>query len=60
MGFITFGQPFNIEDTHKIMENALPDAFMFHAGTTKGGLMGFETPDTSRSLFSKSRRHLRI
>ena len=56
MGFITFGQPFNIEDTHKIMEHAMPDAFMFHAGTTKGGLMGFETQDTIEETAKRSEK----
>lgn len=46
MGFITFGMPFDLEDTEKIMTGAQPDAFCFHAGTTKGGLMGFDTPYT--------------
>ena len=46
MGFITFGMPFDLEDAEKIMKQAMPDAFCFHAGTTKGGLMGFDTPYT--------------
>jgi predicted TIM-barrel enzyme len=46
MGFITFGMPFDLEDTEKIMKEAKPDGFCFHAGTTKGGLMGFDTPYT--------------
>ncbi len=46
MGFITFGMPFDLKDAEKIMKGAMPDAFCFHAGTTKGGLMGFDTPYT--------------
>ena len=46
MGFITFGMPFDLEDAEKIMKGAMPDAFCFHAGTTKGGLAGFDTPYT--------------
>ncbi len=46
MGFITFGMPFDLEDAEKIMKGSMPDAFCFHAGTTKGGLMGFDTPYT--------------
>ncbi len=60
MGFITFGQPFNLEDTHKIMEGAQPDAFMFHAGTTKGGLMGFDTPDTIEDTARRSEEAFKI
>ena len=43
MGFITFGMPFDLEDAEAIMKGAMPDAFCFHAGTTKGGLVGFDT-----------------
>ena len=46
MGFITFGMAFNLEDTEKIMNQAMPHVFCFHAGTTKGGLVGFDTPYT--------------
>ncbi len=46
MGFITFGMPFDLEDAEKIMKGALPDGFCFHAGTTKGGLVGADTPYT--------------
>ena len=46
MGLITFGMSFDLEDTEAIMKGAMPDAFCFHAGTTKGGLMGFDTPYT--------------
>ena len=46
MGLITFGMPFDLEDADRIMSEAKPDAFCFHAGTTKGGLMGFDTPYT--------------
>lgn len=46
MGFITFGMPFDLEDAERIMKEAKPDAFCFHAGTTKGGLMGYNTPFT--------------
>lgn len=60
MGFITFGQPFNIEDAEKIMEKAQPDAFMFHAGTTKGGLMGFNTPDTIEDTARRSEEAFKI
>lgn len=46
MGFITFGMPFDLEDAEKIMKGAQCDAFCFHAGTTKGGLVGYKTPYT--------------
>ncbi len=64
MGFITFGMPFDLEDAEKIMNGALPDAFCFHAGTTKGGLAGFDTPytieETSRRTEEANRIALKI
>jgi predicted TIM-barrel enzyme len=46
MGFITATMPFDIEDSIKTVKEAKPDIFCFHAGTTKGGLIGFDTPYT--------------
>ena len=53
MGLITFGMSFDLEDTEAIMKGAMPDAFCFHAGTTKGGLMGFDTPYTVEEIALK-------
>lgn len=44
MGFITATMPFDIEDSIKTIKGADPDIYCFHAGTTKGGLIGFKTP----------------
>ncbi len=44
MGFITATMPFDIEDSVKTVREADPDIYCFHAGTTKGGLIGFDTP----------------
>jgi len=46
MGMVTATMPFGIEDSVQTMEGAEPDIFCFHAGTTKGGLVGFDTPHT--------------
>lgn len=46
MGFITATLPFDIEDSIKTLEVAAPDIYCFHAGTTKGGLIGFDTKHT--------------
>jgi len=46
MGMVTATMPYNIEDSVKIVREAKPDIFCFHAGTTKGGLVGFDTPYT--------------
>ncbi len=46
MGFVTATMPYNVEDSIKIVREAEPHIFCFHAGTTKGGLVGFDTPYT--------------
>lgn len=46
MGFVTAAMPYNLEDSIKIVSEARPHIFCFHAGTTKGGLIGFDTPYT--------------
>ncbi|MGQ9615548.1 MAG: phosphoenolpyruvate hydrolase family protein [Spirochaetota bacterium] len=46
MGFVTATMPYNLEDSIKIIKEAQPHIFCFHAGTTKGGLVGFDTPYT--------------
>ena len=36
MGFVTATMPYNLEDSIKIVRDAMPHIFCFHAGTTKG------------------------
>ena len=40
MDMVSIGLAFNMEDSLRIMEEAQPDIFCFHAGTTKGGRKG--------------------
>lgn len=46
MGMVSIGLAFNMEDSLRIMEEAQPDVFCFHAGTTKGGKMGYDSGET--------------
>lgn len=46
MDMVTIGLAFNMEDSIKLMEEAQPDIFCFHAGTTKGGLKGYDSGET--------------
>lgn len=54
MGFVTATMPYNLEDSIKIVEEAQPHIFCFHAGTTKGGLIGFDTPYTIEDTAKRS------
>jgi len=46
MDMVSIGLAFNMEDSIRIMEEAKPDLFCFHAGTTKGGRKGYDSGET--------------
>ena len=46
MGMVTIGPAFDEEDSCRVVAEAQPDVFCFHAGTTKGGLRGFDAGET--------------
>ncbi|MEM7602538.1 MAG: phosphoenolpyruvate hydrolase family protein, partial [Verrucomicrobiota bacterium] len=43
MGMVSIGLAFTLEDSIAICEQAKPHIFCYHAGTTKGGLKGYES-----------------
>ena len=43
MEMVTVGLAFDEADSLRVVEEAQPDVFCFHAGTTKGGLKGFDS-----------------
>ncbi len=46
MEMVSVGLAFNMEDSVRMVEEAQPDIFCFHAGTTKGGLTGYDSGET--------------
>lgn len=46
MGMVTVGLAFDEEDSCRMVEQSRPDVFCFHAGTTKGGLKGYDSGET--------------
>ena len=46
MDMVSIGLAFNMEDSLKMVEESMPDIFCFHAGTTKGGLRGYDSGET--------------
>ena len=46
MGFVTIGMAFDEEDSVQMVRDSKPDVFCFHAGTTKGGLRGYDSGET--------------
>ncbi len=45
-GMVTIGLAFDEEDSEQLVEEAAPDIFCYHAGTTKGGLKGYDSGET--------------
>ncbi len=46
LDMVTIGLAFDEEDSLRLVEEAQPDIFCFHAGTTKGGLRGYDSGET--------------
>ncbi|HEX7086736.1 MAG TPA: phosphoenolpyruvate hydrolase family protein [Vicinamibacterales bacterium] len=46
MDMVSIGLAFDEEDSIRVVEEAQPDVFCFHAGTTKGGLKGYDSGET--------------
>jgi predicted TIM-barrel enzyme len=63
LDLLTVGYAFNSEDTARLMEEAAPDIFIFHAGITAGGTTGdagavslLETAARSEDHFALARK----
>ena len=46
MEMVTVGLAFDLEDSLRLVKRARPDIFCFHAGTTRGGLVGYDSGET--------------
>ena len=46
LGFVTIGLAFDEEDSRRILSESQPHLFCFHAGTTKGGMKGYDSGET--------------
>jgi predicted TIM-barrel enzyme len=54
MGMVTIGLAFTPEDAVEIVEGARPHIFCYHAGTTKGGLTGYDKGETIQETAAKT------
>ena len=46
MEMVTIALAFDMEDSVQVVKQARPDIFCFHAGTTRGGLVGYDSGET--------------
>ncbi|MBK8504011.1 MAG: phosphoenolpyruvate hydrolase family protein [Saprospiraceae bacterium] len=54
MDMVSVGLGFDEEDSLRIVSGAQPDLFCFHAGTTKGGLKGYDSGETIEQTATRS------
>jgi predicted TIM-barrel enzyme len=60
LDMLTIAYAFNAEDTERIMAEAQPDIFIFHAGITRGGTTGYETGSSIEDMADRSQHHFEI
>ena len=60
LDLLTIGYAFNAEDTVKLMEEAAPDIFIFHAGITAGGTTGDAGAASLAETAARSERHFAL
>lgn len=46
LGMVSIGLAFDMEDSLRLVDESRPDIFCFHAGTTKGGITGYDSGET--------------
>jgi predicted TIM-barrel enzyme len=53
---VSVGLAFDEEDSLRLVGEAQPDIFCFHAGTTRGGLKGFDSGETIQQTAERTER----
>lgn len=56
MDMVSIALAFNMEDSLQMVEEAQPDIFCFHAGTTKGGLKGYDSGETIEETAARTEK----
>ena len=60
LDMLTIGYAFNEEDTERLLREAYPDIFIFHAGITGGGSTGYGGGSSLEDTATRSQRHFEI
>ena len=60
LDMLTIGYAFNATDTRRLMQEAAPDIFIFHAGITGGGSTGDAAASSLEETAERSERHFAI
>ncbi len=57
LDILTIGYAFNEEDAERLLKEAAPDIFIFHAGITRGGSTGYEESRSIEEMAKRSQVH---
>jgi predicted TIM-barrel enzyme len=60
LDMLTIGYAFNADDTRRLMQEAVPDIYIFHAGITAGGSTGYAQAASIEETASRSEQHFKI
>ncbi len=60
LDMLTIGYAFNEEDAERLMREAAPDIFIFHAGITRGGTTGYEEGRSLKDMAERSQTHYEL
>ena len=60
LALLTIGYAFNAEDTERLMREAAPDVFIFHAGITRGGTTGYAGGSSLEDTARRSQEHFAL
>jgi predicted TIM-barrel enzyme len=60
LDLLTIGYAFNEQDAERLMREAAPDIFIFHAGITRGGSTGYGGGRTLDDMAARSKAHFEL
>jgi len=60
LDMLTIGYAFNEQDTERLMTEAAPDIFIFHAGITRGGSTGYSEGRSLEEMAERTQTHYDI
>lgn len=60
LDMLSIGYAFNERDTEKLIKEASPDIFIFHAGITKGGSTGYSEGSSLEEMAKRSQENFMI
>jgi len=60
LNLLTVGYAFNYQDTERLMREAAPDIYIYHAGITAGGATGYSQGADLEQTARRSQQHFEI